>query len=74
MIKTDFLQTSYIKCTLVGNKIVGDVPSFNGFCKDNCKMRQEIFKFWDLVWLILDVWQYVTFMSSVIVYLETYSQ
>ena len=30
---------------------------FNGLGKDNCKMRQETFKFWDLVWLILEVWQ-----------------
>ena len=33
-------------------------PGFNGMCKDNCQMRRETFKFWDLVWLILEVWQY----------------
>ena len=26
--------------------------------KDNCKMRQEAFKFGDSVWLILEVWLY----------------
>ena len=31
-------------------------PDFNGFGKDNCKMRQETFKFWGLVHLILEVW------------------
>ena len=29
---------------------------FNGLGKDNCKMRRET-KFWDLVHLILEVWQ-----------------
>ena len=33
-------------------------PSFNGLGKDNCKTRPEIFKFWDLVCLILEVWRY----------------
>ena len=34
-------------------------PGFNGLGRDNCKMRWETFKCWDLVWLILDVWQYI---------------
>ena len=33
-------------------------PGFNGLVKDNCKTRREIFKFWDLLWLILEVWPY----------------
>ena len=34
-----------------------DLPlGFNGLVKDNCNMRRETFKFWDLVWLILEVW------------------
>ena len=28
-------------------------PGFNGLSKDNCKMRRETFKFWDLMSLIL---------------------
>ena len=28
-------------------------PGFNGLGKDNCKTRQETFKFWDLMRLIL---------------------
>ena len=32
---------------------------FNALGKDKCKIRQGIFKFWDLVWLILEVWWYV---------------
>ena len=75
-------QTSDIRHTLVGNKIV-DHPDvvwsiacwrcsnyifildltlgFNGLSRDNCKTRWEIFKCWDLVWLILEVWQYFSF-------------
>ena len=30
-------------------------PGFNGLGKDHCKRRQDIFKFWDLVRLILEV-------------------
>ena len=33
-------------------------PGFNGLGKDNCKTRQETFKFWKLVPLMLEVWQY----------------
>ena len=33
-------------------------PGFNGLGKDNYKMRQETFKLWDLVRLILEIWQY----------------
>ena len=36
-------------------------PGFNILCKDNCKMRQETFKFWDFVRLILEIWQYIVF-------------
>ena len=58
-----YWQTSNIKCTLVGNKIVdhSDVvrasPVFIlDLVEDNCKMRLETFKFLDLVCLILVVW------------------
>ena len=30
-------------------------PGFNILRKDNCKPRQEAIKFWDLVWLILEI-------------------
>ena len=30
-------------------------PGFNGLDKDNCKTTRETVKFWDLVWLILQV-------------------
>ena len=68
-------KTSNIRRNLVSNKIadhsdvVGASPvgifiphlttGFNGLGKDNCKTRWETFKFWDLVWLILEVWWYV---------------
>ena len=50
---------SNIRRTLVGNKIVDYfvldwTPGFNKLHKDNCKIRQETFKFWDLVRLILE--------------------
>ena len=32
---------------------------FNGLGKDNCKMRWETFGFWNLMHLILEVWQYI---------------
>ena len=32
------------------------VPVFNGLGKDNCKMRQDKFKIWDLAQLILEIW------------------
>ena len=34
-------------------------PCLNGSGKDNCKMRQETFQFWDLVHLILAIWWYI---------------
>ena len=61
-------QTSNMSHTLVdSNKFVdhSDVfflkltPDFNGLGKDNSKTRREIFEFWQLVWLILEVWQYI---------------
>ena len=33
-------------------------PGINGLAENNCNRRQETFKFWDLVWLILDIWRY----------------
>ena len=35
--------------------ILNLTPGFNGLSEDNCKRIQETFKFWDLVWLILEV-------------------
>ena len=32
-------------------------PGVNGLDKDNCKTRRETFKFWDLLWLILEILQ-----------------
>ena len=37
---------------------LGKDNCFNGLRKDNCRTRRETFKFWDLVWLILEVWWY----------------
>ena len=75
-----YCQTSNVRCTLIGNKIVdhsdvvGALPvgaapkyifilnltlGFNGLGKDSCKTRWETFKFWDLMWLILEIWQCV---------------
>ena len=62
---------SNISCTLVGRCswsiacrrcsnyifILDLTPGFNGLGKDNCKMRQQTFKFWDLVQFILEVWR-----------------
>ena len=55
-----YRKTSNKRRTLVGNEIVdhSDVvgASFNGLDKDNCKTRQDTFKFCDLVCLILKIW------------------
>ena len=32
------------------------IPCFIGIGKDNWKTRLETFKFWDLMWLILEIW------------------
>ena len=53
-----YRQVSYIRRTLVGNKIV-DHSGFNGLGKDNWKMRRETFKFGDLVCLILEILRYM---------------
>ena len=81
--RPQWVKTSNISCTLVGNKIVDHsdvvgaaptgatfsfsffnyifiidlIPGFNGLDKDNCKMRQETCKVWDLVHIILEIWQ-----------------
>ena len=81
--RPQWVKTSNIRRTLVGNKIVdhsdvvGEVPTgatssfsffnyifiidlipgFNGLDKDKCKMRQETCKVWDLVHIILEIWQ-----------------
>ena len=63
-----YCQISNISHTLAGNTIVdhSDVfgahcSIFNGLGKDNCKTRQVTFKFWDLVWLILEVWRFLKY-------------
>ena len=38
--------------------ILNLTPGFIELDKDNCKTRRETFKFWDWVWLILEVLQY----------------
>ena len=38
--------------------ILNSIPGFNGLGKDNNKMRQEAFKFWVLVRLILETLRY----------------
>ena len=43
--------------------ILDTIPSFNGLNKDNCKTRQQTFKIWDLVRLILESWRYVKQVS-----------
>ena len=35
------------------------VPDFNELGKDNCQTRQETFKVWDVVQLVLEIWQYI---------------
>ena len=64
-----YRKISNIRCTSVGNVIVDHcsnyifildlTPGLNELGKDNCKTRQETFKFWDLVQLILDILRYV---------------
>ena len=39
--------------------ILALTPGFNGLGKDNCEMRWETFKFWDLGRLILEGWWYM---------------
>ena len=51
----NYRQVSYIRRTLLANKIVHHSPGFIGLGKDNCKTRQETVKFGDLVRLILDI-------------------
>ena len=54
----EYRLTSDISLNLVANEIIDFIPGFNGLIDDNCKTRQETFSFWDLVHLILEVWQY----------------
>ena len=39
-------------------------PGFNGLHKDNCKMRRETIKFWELMRLILEIWRYIISFTS----------
>ena len=43
------------------DEILNLTSGFNRLGKDNCKMRQETVKFWDLVCLVLEVWWYLKF-------------
>ena len=47
-------------------------PGFNRLHKDNRKTRQETFNFWDLVWLILEVYQYIEFDNEKVGYTSDY--
>ena len=44
--------------------ILNLTPGFNGLGKDNCKTSQELFKFCDLVWLILEILRYAVPLSK----------
>ena len=44
-------------------------PGFKGLDKDNYKIRRETFRFWDLVWILLEFWQYIVW--SIIGYLKS---
>ena len=48
--------------------ILDITPGFNRLHKDNCKARGETFKFWDLVHLILETWQYIHSSNSLCIY------
>ena len=74
-----YSQTSNIRHTLVGSKIVDQcrrcsnymfildlITGFNGLGKDNCKTRPESFKFCDLVRLILKILRLVLLMMPLI--------
>ena len=69
MFLDDYCQTSNIGVTLAIKLLITQIifdltPGFNRLHKDNCKMRQETFEFWDLVWLILEIWQWVNTMAA----------
>ena len=44
--------------------ILNLTPGINGLGKDKCKKRQETFKFLDLVWIILEIWWYLKYISQ----------
>ena len=47
------------------SSILDLTPGFKILHKDNCKMRWETFKFWDLVCIILEIWWYADIPSIV---------
>ena len=51
-----------ITCRRCSNYVfIPDITAgFNGSGKDHCMMTPETFEFGDLVWLILEIWQYLT--------------
>ena len=75
-ISHQYCLTFNISHTLVGNKcsdVILDLTSgFNKLGRDTCKMRQETLKCWDLMWLILEVLQYIVFPIFSIVALHQY--
>ena len=72
----NYRQTSNISRTSVGNKIVhhsdvvgespiGAAPTTSSFSTSRQTTSEQTIQFWDLVWLILDVWWYwAAFMTS----------
>ena len=48
--------------------ILALIPGFNGLGKGNCKTRGGSFKFWELVWLILETLHKVTQNFSFVMY------
>ena len=60
-----------VACWRCSNYII--IPNlthgFNELGKDNFKARGETFMFWDLVHLVLEVWQYITILPATNVFL-----
>ena len=46
-------------------------PGFNRLHKDNCKTGRKTFKFWDLVQLILGIWQYYQTLRKLFGFYQT---
>ena len=57
-------HSNVITCRHCSNYIfiLNLTPDFNGLDKDNCKMRWETCKFWNLVLLVLEVLWYLLTM------------
>ena len=48
--------------------IIDLAPSFNRLGKNNCDTRGETLKFWDSVWLLLEIWWYLQFRPRLYVH------